>query len=110
MVNVGETHEREVTVGFRVPEYLIDIVDILCKQEDLNRSEFLRRALGAYEPMRSAIAEFDQRTSQSTERSFSMTPDWAYEKLLLERRIKFLELVGRRFHLFGPDSRQKRYP
>jgi hypothetical protein len=33
---------------------------------------------------------------------FPMTPDWAYEKLLLERRIKFLELVGRRFHLFGP--------
>jgi hypothetical protein len=31
-----------------------------------------------------------------------MTPDWAYEKLLLERRIKFLELVGRHFHLFGP--------
>ena len=59
MVNVGETHEREVTVGFRVPEYLIDIVDILCKQEDLNRSQFFRRALDAYEPMRSAIAEFE---------------------------------------------------
>ena len=35
-----------------------------------------------------------------------MTPDWAYEKLLLERRLKFLELVGRHFHLFDL-SRQK---
>ena len=65
MVNVGETHEREVTVGFRVPEYLIDIVDILCKQEDLNRSRFFRRALDAYEPMRSAIAEFEEKSHQN---------------------------------------------
>ena len=67
MINLGEAHEREVTVGFRVPEYVIDIVDILCKQDDLNRSQFFRRALDSYEPMRSAIAEFDrevQRVSQ----------------------------------------------
>jgi hypothetical protein len=67
MVNVREIHKREVTVGFRVPEYLIDIVEILCKQEDLNRSQFFRRALDSYEPMRSAIAEFGreiQRVSQ----------------------------------------------
>jgi hypothetical protein len=67
MSGFREGVEREVTVGFRVPEYLIDIVDILCKQEDLNRSQFFRRALDSYEPMRSAIAEFDreiQRVSQ----------------------------------------------
>jgi hypothetical protein len=62
VVNFGEAHEKEVTVGFRAPEYLIDIVDILCKQEDLNRSQFFRRALDSYEPMRSAIAEFEQET------------------------------------------------
>ena len=45
MSGFREGVEREVTVGFRVPEYLIDIVDILCKQEDLNRSQFFRRAL-----------------------------------------------------------------
>jgi hypothetical protein len=35
-----------------------------------------------------------------------MTPDWEYEKLLLERRIKFLELAGRLFHIFGPSASQ----
>ena len=67
MLGFKEAVENEVTVGFRVPEYLIEIVDIICKSEDLNRSQFLRRALDAYEPMRSAIAEFDreiQRISQ----------------------------------------------
>jgi hypothetical protein len=33
-----------------------------------------------------------------------MTPDCAHEKLLLERRIKFLELAGRLFHIFGPTA------
>jgi hypothetical protein len=60
VVSFGEkTNEKEVTVGFRVPEYLIEIVDIICQSEDLNRSQFFRRALDTYEPMRSAIAEFD---------------------------------------------------
>ena len=32
MLGFKEAVENEVTVGFRVPEYLIEIVDILCKQ------------------------------------------------------------------------------
>ena len=60
MLSVKETEAKEVTVGFRAPEYLIDIVDILRKHEDLNRSQFFRRALDFYEPLRNAIAEFDK--------------------------------------------------
>lgn len=52
MVRCGANAEKEVTVGFRMQEYLVAIVDILCEQEDLNRSQFFRRALDAYEPMR----------------------------------------------------------
>ena len=60
MVKFSETAEKQVTVGFRAPEYLIDIVDILCEHEDLNRSQFFRRALDSYEPLRSAMSEFDK--------------------------------------------------
>jgi hypothetical protein len=63
MLGLGGAEDKEITVGFLVSEYLIEIVDILCKQEDLNRSQFLRRALDSYEPMRSAIAEFEKRNS-----------------------------------------------
>ena len=57
-----ESLEDEVTVGFRVPKSTVEIVDILCNCEDLNRSPFFRRALDAYEPMRGAIAEFEKET------------------------------------------------
>ena len=39
---------------------IVEIIDILCQSEDLNRSQFFRRALDSYEPMRSAIAEFER--------------------------------------------------
>ena len=68
MLGFGGVRHKEVTVGFRVPEYLIEIVDILCDYEDLNRSQFFRRALDAYEPMRSAIAEFEREMSADGER------------------------------------------
>jgi hypothetical protein len=61
MINAREPNEKETTVGFRLPQYVVALIDILCKQEDLNRSQFLRRALDAYEPLRGAIAEFDQQ-------------------------------------------------
>ena len=51
--------DKEVTVGFRMPQFWCEIIDILCRSEDLNRSQFFRRALDAYEPMRSAVAEFE---------------------------------------------------
>ena len=35
MIGLRETDEEEVTVGFRVAEYLIEVVDILCEHEDL---------------------------------------------------------------------------
>jgi hypothetical protein len=60
MIGLRETDEKEITVGFRVPEYLIEIVDILCENEDLNRSQFFRRALDAYKPLRSAMSEFER--------------------------------------------------
>jgi hypothetical protein len=59
MLGFGGAEDKDITVGFRVSEYLIEIVDILCKNEDLNRGQFFRRALDAYEPVRSAMAEFD---------------------------------------------------
>jgi hypothetical protein len=60
MIGLRETDEEEVTVGFRVAEYLIEVVDILCEHEDLNRSQFFRRAFDAYQPLRSAIDEFEK--------------------------------------------------
>jgi Arc/MetJ-type ribon-helix-helix transcriptional regulator len=60
MTHFRETDDKEATVGFRLPQYVVELIDILCKQEDLNRSQFLRRALDAYEPMRDAIGEFEQ--------------------------------------------------
>ena len=60
MMSLGETAEKEVTVGFRMPQVWCEIIDILCRSEDLNRSQFLRRALDSYEPMRDAIAEFER--------------------------------------------------
>jgi len=68
MLGFREAVEKEVTVGFRVAEYLIEIVDILCEHEDLNRSQFLRRALDAYEPLRSAIAEFEREMLSAEEK------------------------------------------
>jgi hypothetical protein len=68
MLGFSGVKDKEVTVGFRVPEYVIDVVDILCKSEDLNRSQFFRRALDAYEPMRNAIAEFEKEMAADTER------------------------------------------
>jgi hypothetical protein len=46
MFRFRETEEKEVTVGFRVPEYVIDVVDILCRSEDLNRSQILSSSIG----------------------------------------------------------------
>jgi hypothetical protein len=63
-----EAAEKEVTVGFRVSEYLIEIVDILCRSDDLNRSQFFRRALDSYEPLRSAMSEFEREMAADTER------------------------------------------
>jgi Ribbon-helix-helix protein, copG family len=60
MTHFRETDDKEATVGFRLPQYVVELIDILCRSEDLNRSQFLRRALDAYEPMRDAIGEFDR--------------------------------------------------
>jgi Ribbon-helix-helix protein, copG family len=49
-----------VTVGFRVPDYFLEIVDTLCDNEDLNRSQIFRRALQAYEPLRVIIDDFEK--------------------------------------------------
>jgi hypothetical protein len=68
MLGFRKAVEREVTVGFRVAEYLVEVVDILCKSEDLNRSQFLRRALDSYEPMRSAIDEFEKEMLSAEEK------------------------------------------
>jgi len=68
MLGFREAVEKEVTVGFRVAEYLIEIVDILCEHEDLNRSQFLRRALDAYEPLRDAIDEFEKEMLSAEEK------------------------------------------
>jgi hypothetical protein len=61
-MGLGETAEKQVTVGFRMPQVWCEIIDILCRSDDLNRSQFFRRALDAYEPMRTAIAEFERET------------------------------------------------
>jgi len=59
MLSFSGAEDTEVTVGFRVPQVLVEIIDILCRSEDLNRSQFFRRALDSYEPLRSAIVEFE---------------------------------------------------
>jgi len=66
MLGFSEAVDNEVTVGFRVSEFLVEIVDILCKHEDLNRSQFFRRALDSYEPLRSAIAVFEKETQSDS--------------------------------------------
>jgi hypothetical protein len=68
MINVREPNDNEKTVGFRLPQYVVELIDILCCSEDLNRSQFLRRALGSYEPMRTAIDEFEAEISAYEER------------------------------------------
>jgi hypothetical protein len=60
MLNFTKFVEKELTVGFRVLDCLIDIVDVLCKRQDLNRRQCFRRALESYEPMRSVLAEFER--------------------------------------------------
>jgi len=60
MIRFKEPNDKEMTVGFRLPQYVVELIDILCKAEDLNRSQFLRRALDAYEPLRGAIDEFQK--------------------------------------------------
>ena len=60
MTHFRETDDKEATVGFRLPQYVVELIDILCRSDDLNRSQFLRRALDSYEPMREAIGEFDR--------------------------------------------------
>ena len=67
MINVREPNDKETTLGFRLPQYVVELIDILCRSEDLNRSQFLRRALDAYEPMRSAIAEFEREVASDDE-------------------------------------------
>jgi hypothetical protein len=49
MLRFSGAVDEEVTVGFRVREYVVGIIDILCDSEDLNRSQFFRRALDSYE-------------------------------------------------------------
>ena len=56
MLRVREVVEEEAGAGFCVPEYLMDIIDVLCEQEDVNRVEFSRRDWRSYEQMRSVIA------------------------------------------------------
>jgi hypothetical protein len=68
MLGFSGVEDKEVTVGFRVPEYVIDVVDILCRSEDLNRSQFIRRALDAYEPLRSAMSEFETAMAADAEK------------------------------------------
>lgn len=68
MIRLREPNDKEMTVGFRLPQYVVELIDILCRSEDLNRSQFLRRALDAYEPMRSALAEFEAETQRYEER------------------------------------------
>ena len=51
---------KKSLLDFAVAEYLIEVVDILCEHEDLNRSQFFRRAFDAYQPLRSAIDEFEK--------------------------------------------------
>ena len=68
MIRLREPNDKEMTVGFRLPQYVVELIDILCRSEDLNRSQFLRRALDSYEPMRDAIAEFEAEISAYEER------------------------------------------
>ena len=67
MIGFNGALDKEVTVGFRMPRFWCEIIDILCRSEDLNRSQFIRRALDAYEPMRSAIAEFEREMLSNVE-------------------------------------------
>jgi hypothetical protein len=68
MINFREADDKEVTVGFRLPQYVVEIIDILCRSEDLNRSQFFRRALVSYEALRSAIAEFERAMLSAEEK------------------------------------------
>lgn len=68
MIQFREPNDTEITVGFRLPQYVVELIDIICRSEDLNRSQLLRRALDAYEPLRWAIAEFEAEISTYEER------------------------------------------
>ena len=68
MIHFREPNDKEMTVGFRLPQYVVELIDILCRSEDLNRSQFLRRALESYEPLRSALADFEREMLSAAER------------------------------------------
>ena len=63
MINVREPNDKEMTVGFRLPQYVVELIDILCRSEDLNRKLISSKSFGSYEPLRSALADFEREIS-----------------------------------------------
>jgi hypothetical protein len=63
MNELADTVKKEVKVGFRLPWYLLTIVDVLCELEEVNRSKFLRQALESYKPVKECIDDLASEIS-----------------------------------------------